>query len=247
MTTTVSRPSIVPGPRDPAPDQVAATPALEAIALRRELRSGERTLLILDDLDLVVPHGQLLAIRGPSGSGKSTLLALLAGLDRPTSGSVRIDGEAIEHLGEDELARLRRRKVGFVFQSFHLLPNLTARENVLLPLELQGAGDARQRASELLDQVGLGERGHHYPSQLSGGEQQRVALARAFAPRPRLLLADEPTGNLDSRTGAAVLATLIELQRSSHSTLVLVTHDEQVAAAADRRVFLADGKLHEDG
>jgi putative ABC transport system ATP-binding protein len=224
----------------------AAPLALEAVALRRELRSGERTLVILDNLDLAVPHGQLLAIRGPSGSGKSTLLALLAGLDRPTSGSVRIDGEAIEHLSEDQLARLRRRKVGFVFQSFHLLPNLTARENVLLPLELQGAPDAGERAAELLERVGLGERGHHYPTQLSGGEQQRVALARAFAPQPRLLLADEPTGNLDNRTGASVLATLVELQRASRSTLVLVTHDAQVADAADRRVFLADGKLHED-
>ena len=235
-----------PSPSDAAAPTPDAPLVLEAHGLRRELQSGQRTLVILDDLELEVPQGELLAIRGPSGSGKSTLLALLAGLDRPTAGTVRIDGRAIEHLSEDQLARLRRDKVGFVFQSFHLLPHLTARENVLLPLELQGRADAGTRSTELLERVGLGERGHHYPSQLSGGEQQRVALARAFAPEPKLLLADEPTGNLDRRTGDSVLKTLVDLQRESSSTLVLVTHDEQVAHLADRRVFLNDGKLHED-
>ncbi len=218
-------------------------PRLETRKLRRELRSGERMLTILDDIDLVVAAGEWVAIRGPSGSGKSTLLALLAGLDRPTSGSVLLDGQALEHLSEDRLARLRRDKVGFVFQSFHLLPNLTARENVLLPLELQGRAGARDRADELLREVGLGERGHHYPSQLSGGEQQRVALARAFAPTPQVLLADEPTGNLDRATGHTVLETMTRLHDASGSTLVLVTHDDQVAERADRVIHLEDGRI----
>ncbi len=216
---------------------------LETRGLRRELRSGERMLVILDGVDMSIEAGECVAIRGPSGSGKSTLLGLLAGLDRPTAGSVLIDGTAIETLSEDELALLRRRKIGFVFQSFHLLPNLTAEENVLLPLQLCGHPDPRERASELLAEVGLDQRGHHYPTQLSGGEQQRVALARAFAPAPPILLADEPTGNLDRRTGHQVLELLDRLRRGSDSTLVLVTHDESVSERADRSLLLNDGRL----
>ena len=200
-------------------------------------------LVILDGVDMSIGAGECVAIRGPSGSGKSTLLGLLAGLDRPSSGSVLIDGTAIENLSEDELALLRRRKIGFVFQSFHLLPNLTAEENVLLPLQLSTHPSPRERAAELLAEVGLDQRGHHYPSQLSGGEQQRVALARAFAPAPPILLADEPTGNLDRRTGHQVLELLDRLRRSSDSTLVLVTHDESVSARADRSLLLTDGRL----
>ncbi|HVS65076.1 MAG TPA: ABC transporter ATP-binding protein [Thermoanaerobaculia bacterium] len=203
-------------------------------------------MTVLRDVDLVVPAGQLVAILGPSGSGKSTLLGLLAGLDRPSSGEVLFDGEPIHTLSEDRLARLRRDRIGFVFQSFHLLRNLTALENVLLPLELIGVRRARERAGALLAEVGLADRGHHYPSQLSGGEQQRVALARAFVHRPSLLLADEPTGNLDSRTGGAVLEILLRLQRDHGSTLVLVTHDEAVAGRVDRQIHLLDGAVVED-
>jgi putative ABC transport system ATP-binding protein len=200
-------------------------------------------LTILDDVRLDVRRGESLAVLGPSGSGKSTLLALMAGLDRPSSGEVRVDGERIDALSEDELARLRRHKIGFVFQSFQLLGNLTARENVLLPLELLGERDARRRADALLEEVGLSERGHHYPSQLSGGEQQRVALARAFGPRPALLLADEPTGNLDGATGRVVLDLLIGMQANEGSTLIVVTHDPAVAELADRRIHLSDGRI----
>jgi putative ABC transport system ATP-binding protein len=211
--------------------------------LTKRLPSGGKLLTILDAVDLAVEAGEFVAVLGPSGSGKSTLLALAAGLDRPTEGEVYLDGRPLHRLSEDELARVRRRQVGFVFQSFHLLHNLTARENVLLPLELQAAPDAEARADELLERVGLAERGHHYPSQLSGGEQQRVALARAFAPRPDLLLADEPTGNLDGATGERVLRILRELREQAGTTLVLVTHDPAVAALADRRVYLRDGRI----
>ena len=226
-------------------EEMSPATRLETRSLRRELRSGERMLVILDDVNMTIDAGECVAIRGPSGSGKSTLLGLLAGLDRPTSGSVLVDGVAIEALSEDELALLRRRKIGFVFQSFHLLPNLTAEENVLLPLQLSGHPSPSERARELLGEVGLGERGHHYPSQLSGGEQQRVALARAFAPDPPILLADEPTGNLDRRTGLQVLDLLDRLRRSSQSTLVLVTHDESVSERADRSLLLTDGRLEQ--
>src|SRR5688572_9264953 len=184
---------------------MSVSPRLECRQVTKRLPSGGHELTILDAVDLAVLPGEFAAILGPSGSGKSTLLGLLAGLDRPTSGSVHLDGVRIDVLSEDELSLLRRRKVGFVFQSFQLLPNLTALENVLLPLELAGYASARERARELLGEVGLAERTHHYPSQLSGGEQQRVALARAFAPRPLVLFADEPTGNLDAATGARVL------------------------------------------
>ena len=218
-------------------------PRIELRQLTRRLPSGDRELTILDHVDLSVEPGEFIAVLGPSGSGKSTLLALMAGLDRPTSGEVRIDGVAIQSMSEDELALLRRRKIGFVFQSFQLLGNLTARENILLPIELLGRPDPLARADELLDAVGLADRGHHYPSQLSGGEQQRVALARAFAARPPILLADEPTGNLDGATGRKILQLLTELRRSDMTTLVLVTHDPAVAALADRLIHLRDGRV----
>lgn len=219
------------------------TPRIELVGLTRRLPSGGRTLTILDGIDLAIGAGEFVAVLGPSGSGKSTLLALMAGLDRPTAGEVRLDGRAIHDMSEDALALLRRRTIGFVFQSFQLLGNLTARENVLLPLELAERPDAHDRADALLAAVGLAERGHHYPSQLSGGEQQRVALARAFGPRPPILLADEPTGNLDRATGRLVLDTLEELRVESATTLVLVTHDPDVARLADRRIHLVDGRI----
>ena len=219
------------------------TSRLELRQVTKRLRSGERELTIVDAVDLAVAPGEFLAVLGPSGSGKSTLLGLAAGLDRPSSGEVLIDGQPIHALSEDALARLRRGRIGFVFQSFQLLGNLTALENVLLPLELAGRAGAARRATELVAEVGLGERGHHYPSQLSGGEQQRVALARAFAIEPALLLADEPTGNLDGATGAVVLDLLARLRAEHGSTLVLVTHDPEVAALADRRIHLRDGRI----
>ncbi len=203
-------------------------------------------LTILDRIDLAVNPGEFVAILGPSGSGKSTLLGLMAGLDRPTEGQVLVEGKPIQDLSEDALALLRRSAIGFVFQSFQLLDNLTARENILLPLELRDDPDAEARADALLAQVGLSERGHHYPAQLSGGEQQRVAVARAFAPRPRILLADEPTGNLDTATGAVVLGLLSRLRPEAGATLVLVTHDPSVAALADRSVHLLDGRVERE-
>jgi putative ABC transport system ATP-binding protein len=222
-------------------------PRIEIRSLTRRLPSGDRQLTILDSVDLTIGAGDFVAVLGPSGSGKSTLLALMAGLDRPTSGEVLIDGEAIQALSEDQLALLRRRKVGFVFQSFQLLGNLTARENVLLPIELLGQDGAAARADRLLAAVGLAERAHHYPSQLSGGEQQRVALARAFAAEPAILLADEPTGNLDGATGRRILEVLAELRREHGTTLVLVTHDPAVAALADRQIHLRDGRIEWQG
>ena len=199
---------------------------------------------ILKGIDLEIPKGQFAAIMGPSGSGKSTLLGLLAGLDAPTSGQVLLDGEDITLLNEDQMAMVRGRKIGFVFQSYHLIPTLTAEENVLLPMELAGEnGGGRARARELLARVGLDGRFDHYPVQLSGGEQQRVALARAFALRPPILLADEPTGNLDSATGAAVLELLLGLNREQGTTMVLVTHEQQLAERADRRILLRDGRI----
>ena len=218
-------------------------PTIETRKLTRRFRSGEKTITVLSDVNLNIGRGEFVAVMGKSGSGKSTLLALLAGLDRPSEGGVTIDGEAIEVMSEDKLALLRRRKIGFVFQSFHLLANFTALENVMLPGELLGQPNARQRAQELLDRVGLAGRGHHYPSQLSGGEQQRVALARAFAPDPAVLMADEPTGNLDSETGKIVLDMLLELRRDHGTTLVLVTHDPALAELADRVIRLRDGRV----
>jgi len=225
---------------------VTPPPRIELRALTRRLPSGGRELTILDEVDLAIHPGEFVAVLGPSGSGKSTLLALMAGLDRPTSGEVLIDGAPIHDLSEDALALLRRRSIGFVFQSFQLLGNLTARENVLLPLELLGRRDSGRRADELLAAVGLSQRGHHYPSQLSGGEQQRVALARAFAAKPPILLADEPTGNLDGATGRLILEVLTELRSDAGTTLVLVTHDPAVARLADRLVHLRDGRVERD-
>ena len=197
-------------------------------------------------MSLTIPGGQFVSVVGPSGSGKSTLLGLVAGLDAPTSGEIRIDGQAINSLGEDALATLRGRKIGIVFQSFHLIPSLTAFENVLVPMELAGLRDAERRARQLLEDVDLTNRAHHYPSQLSGGEQQRVSVARAFANDPSILLADEPTGNLDSRNGRHVFELMTEMNRRRGTTLVLVTHDHELAGRADRRIALRDGRVVSD-
>ena len=215
-------------------------------ALSMRLASGGREVNVLTDVSLEVPAGQFLAIAGPSGSGKSTLLGLIAGLDQPTAGRIEVAGVDITGLDEDALARFRRDHVGYVFQSFHLLPTLTAQENVAVPLELAGEADAAARAAALLAEVGLAERAHHYPVQLSGGEQQRVAVARAMARRPALLLADEPTGNLDSATGKQIIELLVGMNRRLGSTLVLVTHDPALAAHADRVVTLRDGRIVSD-
>ena len=219
------------------------TPRLLAKGLKRELSSPAGKLTILDGIDLSVAAGESIAIVGSSGAGKSTLLGLLAGLDRPDAGRVAIDGENLSDLDEDGRARLRSGRVGFVFQAFHLLPGLTALENVLLPLELAGRGDARAAALRALNEVGLGERAAHYPRQLSGGEQQRVAIARAFAPEPGLLFADEPTGNLDDATGARIQELLFRMQSEHATSLVLVTHDERLARRCDRRLRLEQGRL----
>jgi putative ABC transport system ATP-binding protein len=214
--------------------------------LSMRLASGGRGVDVLTDVSLDVPAGQFLAIAGPSGSGKSTLLGLIAGLDQPTAGRIEVAGVDITALDEDGLARFRRDHVGYVFQSFHLLPTLTAQENVAVPLELAGEADAAARAAALLAEVGLAERAHHYPVQLSGGEQQRVAVARAMARRPALLLADEPTGNLDSATGKQIIELLVGMNRRLGATLVLVTHDTALAAHADRVVTLRDGRVVSD-
>jgi len=218
-------------------------PIILADALTKIVRSGDAPLTILDNVSFVVEPGASLAIVGASGSGKTTLLGLLAGLDRPTSGEIRIDGAALSALDEDALAAMRQRLLGFVFQSFQLLPALTALENVMLPLELAGAADAGDRAKTWLDRVGLGKRITHYPRQLSGGEQQRVAIARAFAGEPKLLMADEPTGNLDGATGVEVADLMFRLNREHGTTLVLVTHDLSLAARCGRRISLAAGRV----
>jgi putative ABC transport system ATP-binding protein len=215
-------------------------------ALSMRLASGGREVNVLTDVSLDVPAGQFLAIAGPSGSGKSTLLGLIAGLDQPTAGRIEVAGVDVTALDEDGLARFRRDHVGYVFQSFHLLPTLTAQENVAVPLELAGDAGAAGRAAALLAEVGLAERAHHYPVQLSGGEQQRVAVARAMARRPALLLADEPTGNLDSATGKQIIELLVGMNRRLGSTLVLVTHDAALAAHADRVITLRDGRIVSD-
>ncbi|HTX37523.1 MAG TPA: ABC transporter ATP-binding protein [Bryobacteraceae bacterium] len=215
---------------------------IQVRGLTKSIPTGTHRVDILKGIDLEIPRGQFAAIMGPSGSGKSTLLGLLAGLDSPTSGQVILDGEDITHLDEDRMAQVRGRKIGFVFQSYHLIPTLTAEENVLLPMELAGGQPgAEKRARELLDRVGLGGRFDHYPVQLSGGEQQRVALARAFALRPPILLADEPTGNLDSATGRLVLDLILALHREEGTTMVMVTHELSLAESADRRIVLRDG------
>ncbi len=206
-------------------------------------RSGGSPLSVLRDISFRVDEGQVLAVVGPSGSGKTTLLGLLAGLDLPTEGTVRVDGTDLASLDENGRARLRREKVGFVFQSFQLIPTLTAVENVRVPLELRGDPDAGGRAEHLLGRVGLADRIDHYPVQLSGGEQQRVALARAFVNRPRLLLADEPTGNLDADTGGRVVDLMMEMNRERGTTIVLVTHDTALARRAERTITLRDGRM----
>ena len=216
---------------------------LEAHDVSKSVDGPEGRLQILDRVSLRVGAGESFAIVGASGSGKTTLLGLLAGLDTPSSGGIRLDGHALETLGEEARADLRRRLVGFVFQSFHLLPALSAEENVMLPLELEGDAQARAKAREALDAVGLTARRRHYPAQLSGGEQQRVAIARAFVHGPRLLFADEPTGNLDQRTGHHVADLLFALNRDHRTTLVLVTHDAQLAARCQRRIELHEGRV----
>ncbi len=219
---------------------------LRAVDLTQTYRSGGRDLTVLKNITFTLEDGGFLAIVGPSGSGKTTLLGLLAGLDRPRHGTVILDGVDLGPLSEDERARVRGEKVGFVFQSFQLIPTLTALENVEVPLELAPRNGRPNRAAELLQRVGLGDRGHHYPAQLSGGEQQRVALARAFANEPRILFADEPTGNLDSVTGEAIVELMLDLNRDLGTTIVLVTHDLQLAARAARTIRLADGAMVSD-
>jgi putative ABC transport system ATP-binding protein len=220
---------------------------IELRGVSKTVESGGRPLTILHTLDLVIPSGRFIAVVGPSGSGKSTLLGLLAGLDAPSSGQILIDGTDITSLGEDALAKLRGEKIGFVFQFFHLVPSLTAFENILVPMEIAGRRDAVARARRLLDEVGLSDRGHHYPSQLSGGEQQRVAIARALANDPVIVLADEPTGNLDSTTGRHIMQLLLDVHRGRQSTLVLVTHDAELAALADFQLSLRDGRAVDAG
>lgn len=220
---------------------------IEVHQLTKTLYSGRRPVKILRGIDLVVPPGQAVVIAGPSGSGKSTLLGLIAGFDNPTGGRVVLDGVDLSQLDEDQLARLRGRRMGFVFQSYNLIPTLTAEENIMLPMELTGDGlAAHARARELLKTVGLEGRRTHYPVQLSGGEQQRVALARAFAVKPAHLLADEPTGNLDSVNGARVLELLLELKRGAGATLLVVSHDESLFQIADRKILLRDGRVVSD-
>jgi putative ABC transport system ATP-binding protein len=221
-------------------------PILRAQTLSKTVQSGDEPLTILDDVSFTVEPGASVAIVGASGSGKTTLLGLLAGLDQPTSGDVWLDGQALSTLSEDERAAMRQRLLGFVFQSFQLLPALTALENVMLPLELAGDGDAQPAARTWLDRVGLSKRSHHYPRQLSGGEQQRVAIARAFAGEPKLLMADEPTGNLDGATGVEVAELMFRLNREHGTTLLLVTHDTTLASRCGRRLSLSAGRLIAD-
>ena len=217
---------------------------IEVRGLTKTLSSGSHTVEILKGIDLTVKDREVLAIEGPSGSGKSTLLGLLAGFDQPTAGSIRLDGEEISGMGEDQLALLRGRKIGFVFQSYNLIPTLTAEENIMLPVEIRGQSEgAMDRARDLLEAVGLADRAWHYPPQLSGGEQQRVALARAFAGNPTILMADEPTGNLDSATGRLVLDLLLKLNQREGTTLLLVTHDPALSRLTDRIIRLRDGRI----
>jgi putative ABC transport system ATP-binding protein len=219
---------------------------IELKNVSKVVRSGTEDLTILDDVSLLVPDGEFVAVTGASGSGKSTLLGLIAGLDAPSAGEILIDGEDITKMSEDALAAIRSEKIGFIFQSFHLIPSLTAFENVLIPMEILGLKDARARAGQLLESVDLTNRGHHYPTELSGGEQQRIAIARAFANQPKMLLADEPTGNLDSRNGSHIFDLMTEMHRQNNVTLVLVTHDAALADKAQRQVILKDGKVVSD-
>jgi putative ABC transport system ATP-binding protein len=219
---------------------------IELRGVSRTVMSGSEPLTILHPLSVVIPRGEFVAIVGPSGSGKSTLLGLIAGLDAPSSGQVLIDGVDITAISEDALARLRGEKVGFVFQFFHLIPSLTAYENVAVPMEIAGVAEVRRRAEALLEEVGLTGRSHHYPSQLSGGEQQRVALARALANDPPILLADEPTGNLDTSNGRHIMELVRKIHTDRRTTVVLVTHDAELAAMADSRLVLRDGRVVEN-
>jgi putative ABC transport system ATP-binding protein len=229
------------------PSSTVQTDVIQVRQLSKTIENPPSRVEILRNVTFSVPPGQFLAIMGASGSGKSTLLGLMAGLDTVTSGTILLDGVDITDLREDDLARLRGRKIGFVFQSYQLVPTLTAEENILLPAELSGSGgDPRRRAKDLLMRVGLSNRGHHYPVQLSGGEQQRVALARAFITQPPILMADEPTGNLDSANGQHVLDLLLRLNREEKTTLVLVTHDRRLAEYADRIIALHDGRVLSD-
>ncbi|MCA1625844.1 MAG: ABC transporter ATP-binding protein [Acidobacteria bacterium] len=212
----------------------------------KTVRSGAEDLTILDDVSLEIPAGEFVAVTGASGSGKSTLLGLIAGLDAPSSGTILIDEANVTAMSEDDLASLRSEKIGFVFQSFHLIPSLTAFENVLIPMEILGLKDAKSRAEKLLADVELTNRGHHYPTELSGGEQQRIAIARAFANSPKILLADEPTGNLDSRNGSHIFDLMTDLHKQNNVTLILVTHDQTLADKAQRQVVLKDGRILTD-
>lgn len=216
---------------------------IEIKNLTKQVRSGSEVLTIIDDLSLSIPAGQFVALTGASGSGKSTLLGLIAGLDSATSGSIRIGKNEVTSMNDDDLSRLRSEKIGFIFQSFHLIPSLTALENIMIPLEIAGLPSPRVRALELLEDVGLKGRGHHFPGELSGGEQQRVAIARALANRPEILLADEPTGNLDSRNGKHVLDLMQEIHSRNKVTVVLVTHDAAISQMAERRISLSDGRI----
>jgi len=219
---------------------------IELKSVTKIVRSGTEDLTILDHVSMEIPDGQFIAVTGASGSGKSTLLGLIAGLDAPTSGEILIDGESITEMKEDGLATLRSEKIGFIFQSFHLIPSLTAFENVLIPMEILGLKNARNRAERLLVDVDLTNRGHHYPTELSGGEQQRIAIARAFANQPKILLADEPTGNLDSRNGSHIFDLMTDLHLKNNVTLVLVTHDQFLARKAQRQIVLKDGRVLSD-
>ena len=219
---------------------------IELRNITKTVRSGTEDLTILTEVSLAIPDGQFVAVTGASGSGKSTLLSLIAGLDAPSLGQIMIDADEITSLGEDALARIRSEKIGFIFQSFHLIPSLTAYENILIPMEILGLRDVEARASALLNQVDLTNRGHHYPAELSGGEQQRVAIARAFANSPKILLADEPTGNLDSKNGQNIFDLMKDLHKQNNVTLILVTHDASLAAQAERQIVLTDGRVSTD-
>jgi putative ABC transport system ATP-binding protein len=219
---------------------------IELKNLTKTVRSGTEDLTILDDVSFEIPDGQFVAVTGASGSGKSTLLGLIAGLDAPSSGVIKIDDDEVTNASEDDLAKLRSEKIGFIFQSFHLIPSLTAYENVLIPMEILGLDNVGTRAERLLKAVDLENRGHHYPAELSGGEQQRIAIARAFANSPKILLADEPTGNLDSKNGQHIFDLMTQLHAENNVTLVLVTHDATLASQAQRQIILADGRVISD-
>lgn len=219
---------------------------IELKNVTKVVRSGTEDLTILDQVSITIPDGEFVAVTGASGSGKSTLLGLIAGLDAPTSGDIFIDDASVTTMKEDDLAKLRSEKIGFIFQSFHLIPSLTAFENILIPMEILGLKDAKSRAAQLLIDVDLTNRGHHYPTELSGGEQQRIAIARAFANQPKILLADEPTGNLDSRNGSHIFDLMTDLHSRNNVTLVLVTHDNFLAGKAQRQIVMKDGCVLSD-